>query len=1148
MISRPVVRLLSLFFFLLSGGVSLYAQGTQIPFGQNRVQYKEFTWQYYESEHFKIYFNQGGQNLGRFTAQMAETDLEAIQNMLDYKLNAQPEIIVYNNISDYNQSNFAIGNETVYNTGGRTKIIGNKLFVYFDGNHQNLRIQIREGVGKILINNMVFGGNLQEIVQNAVLLNLPAWFVDGLVSYLGEEWNSELDNQLRDGILSGRYKEFSKLTGDDARFAGHSLWYFIADKYGASNIPNLLYLIRINRSLESGFLFVLGTTVNQTVDEWYKYYYERYTSEQAGKQLPEMDSPVNRKTRKGRIYHSPVISPDGKSLAYVSDDMGKFRIHFEATQEVKTKVVKKGGMKTRTRATDLSYPLVAWSPDGQLLAAIYEKRDKTMLFTYNVRENKKEVKDISRFQRVLSMSFGKNNNMLVLSVMNNGQSDIYTYFINNARVEQITNDYYDDLSASFIKTDNGYEGILFTSNRDSKNLVRTRNIDSILPVGNNDIFFYNYSTKSNTLVKVTQTRNISERAPLQYSDGHFAFLSDYNGISNRFIGYLDTIYDYTKTVVFFNDSTVVNPTFDISEIYLRADFDSIKYIPVFRDTAYTWPVTNYASNILSYDVALKAGKVIQVFQQEKGNNFFIDKVPSNLDESEKVRLQKTGYRQYEEQKKEQEILQQITTIPTITENLPIDDAGDTDARSDSLRNAILEGMYFQTPYIVPEETEAVEEETVTLEAADLKDKNNLITDGKFQPSRIQAYRLKFSNEYVLTQLDNSLLVNPYENFNASGGTFSNPPLSGLFTVSISDLFEDYRFIGGFRFPTSFTGGEYFLKYEDLSKRLDKSLTWYYQHQREEYSFQPVWFPTVEGAPKTNIVEAAVKYPFDVIRSLRLSTSYRSDKIIFLAGDTFSLNQPSYSEDWMSVRLEYVHDNTFPVMTNILNGMRYKVWVELHKQFELGVEDGLTLSLNDGYLGVLGFDFRHYQKVHRQIVWANRVAGGVSFGNQRLIYYLGGVDSWLFPEFNQDTEINEDINYAFQTQATPVRGYIQNIRNGNAYAVFNSELRVPVFTYLLSKPMKSELLRNFQVVGFFDAGTAWEGLSPFEQDNPYNTVTVGQPPLSVDVNFFRDPVVAGLGWGVRTTIFGYFIRIDRARGLELNGLTDPRWYFSLSLDF
>ena len=149
-------------------------------------------------------------------------------------------------------------------------------------------------------------------------------------------------------------------------------------------------------------------------------------------------------------------------------------------------------MRTRTRAIDLSYPLVAWSPDGKILAAIYEKRDKTVLFTYNTDDKKKETKDISRFQRVLDMSFGKNNNMLVLSVMNNGQSDIYTYFINNARVEQITNDYYDDLSPRYIKTDNGYEGILFVSNRDDKRLERTRNIDSILPVGNNDLYFYKY--------------------------------------------------------------------------------------------------------------------------------------------------------------------------------------------------------------------------------------------------------------------------------------------------------------------------------------------------------------------------------------------------------------------------------------------------------------------------------------------------------------------------------------------------------------------------------------------------------------------------------------------------------------------------------
>ncbi|MFZ1635020.1 MAG: hypothetical protein WAT43_14150, partial [Chitinophagales bacterium] len=142
---------------LLMATNSAFSQGTQVQFGQNRVQYKDFTWQFYEGEHFLVYFNQGGQNLGKFAAQIAEADLIQIEDLLDYKLNSKPEIIVYNNISDYNQSNFAVGKEEQYNIGGQTKIIGNKIFIYFDGNHQHLRKQIREGVGKVLINAMIFG-------------------------------------------------------------------------------------------------------------------------------------------------------------------------------------------------------------------------------------------------------------------------------------------------------------------------------------------------------------------------------------------------------------------------------------------------------------------------------------------------------------------------------------------------------------------------------------------------------------------------------------------------------------------------------------------------------------------------------------------------------------------------------------------------------------------------------------------------------------------------------------------------------------------------------------------------------------------------------------------------------------------------------
>ncbi|MFZ1824461.1 MAG: hypothetical protein WAU21_02595 [Chitinophagales bacterium] len=1123
-----------------------HAQGTQVQFGQNRVQYKEFLWQFYESDHFKIYFNQGGQNIGRFVAQMAENDLDEIQDLLDYKLNVKPELMIYNTMSDFNQSNFAIGNEITYNIGGHTKIIGNKLFLYFDGDHQHLRTQIREGLGKMLISSMIFGGSLQEIVQNAVLLNLPDWFVDGLASYIGEEWSTELDNELREGITSGKFEKFSKLTGDDARFAGHSFWYYIAEKYGEANIPNLLYLIRINRSLENGFLFVLGTSVNQTIADWYAYYSVRYAQEAKGKEVPQETRMIERKSKKNLTYHHARISPDGKNIAYVTDDFGKFKVYVQPVDDKKAKKIKKGGLKTHIMATDLNYPLVIWSPDGKVVGVIYEKRARTFVMTYNIDEKKKEEKEITRFQRITDASFGKDNRTIVLSAINKGQSDIYVYYLNNARLEQITNDYYDDANPRFIKTDNGYEGILFASNRDSKKITQTSTIDTILPVGNMDLFFYKYNTKSDVLIKITETHNVTESAPIQIDKTHFAYLSDQNGIVNRFAGYLDTVYTHTNTVVYFKDSTIVNPKFDISEIYTQPDFDSIGYFKMYKDTAYTFAISNYTTNILEHDASMRTGKILEVFQSNGATRFYIAPVPKAIGATTEEQLFNTSYRNFiDEKNKKKNSKQTEIVLPNVTEYINTDT---TSKQSQVTGNIFNTGMLFQSDFAPPAKKVVEESEVITLDKSVEEDKNNLITENAFKQTRIQGYRLKFSSEYVLTQLDNGLFINKYQNFTTTGGTFENPVLSGLLAMSISDLFEDYRFTGGFRFPTTFDGGEYFVQYEDLKHRWDKRLTYYYHYQREQYTFQPVWFPVVDSRNKTNIVEGSLKYPIDISRSIRGSVSYRADKVIFLAGDTFSLNQPNYKEDWLTFKLEYVFDNTFPVMTNILNGTRYKFWFEIHKQFSVNTDQGIDVSFNDGYLGVIGVDFRHYQKIHRSFIWANRIAGGLSFGTQKMIYYLGGVDSWIAPVFNENTQINYEQNYAFQTVGTPVRGYEQNIRNGNAFAVFNSELRFPVFSYLINKPIKAQIVRNFQVVGFFDAGTAWEGKSPFNQENPYNSVNFGQPPLDVDVNFFRDPVVAGFGWGLRTTIFGYFLRLDRARGIEINGLTKGYWYFSLSLDF
>ena len=187
-------------------------------------------------------------------------------------------VIVYNDISDLNQTNIGVKRED-YNMSGTTKIINKNLFVYFDGNHQHLREDIRKGIARVLIQKMLSGSSFQEVVQSAIFADLPEWFVDGLIDYIGEDWTTQHENRLRDGVLSGKLKDLTKLSNEEMTFVAHSLWHYIENKHGKNSIANLLYLTRTNRSLDRGFNYVVGKTLNETLEEWYYYYLDIFKKE-----------------------------------------------------------------------------------------------------------------------------------------------------------------------------------------------------------------------------------------------------------------------------------------------------------------------------------------------------------------------------------------------------------------------------------------------------------------------------------------------------------------------------------------------------------------------------------------------------------------------------------------------------------------------------------------------------------------------------------------------------------------------------------------------------------------------------------------------------------------------------------------------------
>ena len=50
---------------------SQYYTGSNIPFGQNRVQYNSFYWQSYDFQRSKVYFTKGGEDHAQFASKVA---------------------------------------------------------------------------------------------------------------------------------------------------------------------------------------------------------------------------------------------------------------------------------------------------------------------------------------------------------------------------------------------------------------------------------------------------------------------------------------------------------------------------------------------------------------------------------------------------------------------------------------------------------------------------------------------------------------------------------------------------------------------------------------------------------------------------------------------------------------------------------------------------------------------------------------------------------------------------------------------------------------------------------------------------------------------------------------------------------------------
>ncbi len=1073
--SKGLVRKSVIISFCICWTFCIQAQHYTTPFGQNRIQYKNFDWYYYSTNNFDVYYYPGGQEYALEAVNFLEDEFISLTDKLGYAPYSKTKIFIYNSIHDLQQSNVGIDG-AIYTIGGRTEFVKLQLEVAYPGQAHKFKQELIYKLSSNLIEDMMYGGSLAEIFQNSYLLSLPEWFIDGAARYIAYGWSREMDDFLRDYMSGKKIKKLSRIRGDQAAIVGQSIWNYIAVKYGESNISNILNLTRIIRKEENSIANTLGISFKSFLNEWQNYYLlqkieveENYTKSSIDQRLEKI------RGIKELITSSLVFNKDADKVAYAVLKNGKYIIYSKDLKTDQTKKITGGGYRISGQDVDRQLPLLDWQ-DNSTLGVILFRRGFLYLNTFNVDTGDKSQKPLTRFRQIESFAFNDNGRLAVISGDIDGQNDLFLTAMNRNALRRITRDAYDDLDPTFVP---GTAAILFSSNRVNDS-VRVSNVPLTNLDDNFNVFVYDLDTTSNKFYRITNTLS-EDRKPYARNQTEIYYLSDQKGISN--------LYRYS-----------------------------------FRDSVHT-QISNFDKSILSYDLHFDPDKLTYLALNNGETTIFIDSTTSLT--SSKFTLETPRQRRRNAIRVVNRVLKNKVTVPEEKPEIKdVSDADDflfeEDNSSDSL--TLGDPNWIDTDnYVFEDETEnAYQPESFFSKYQSFEQESERIGPIPYRP------RFTFNN--VIT----SFLWDPYRNFMM------------LLETEINDVLENYKLKGGALVKPDLRQGDIYAEFQYLKYWMD------FKFRIDRRTF------LIDKASDANFLQKYQLSSYKLTASVPITHTFRAQVTPFVTVTNFTnLNFLSVTgqatdqarnsvQNYSGGSAALIFDNTIEKSFNLYQGTRALLEFTQH----------VHLSDQSRNFSNLRFDFRHYQKIHREITWANRILYGKQMGPARKDYMLGGMDNWLFPK--RDVQGDEDpllfendidnSDLFFNEFVTNLRGLDYNEAFGSDALVINSELRLPLFQYLSNGPIKSNFLRNFQVIGFVDIGSVWTGRPPFKDGRPITRRFEGPVPFEAEIVKFQNPWLGGYGWGLRTVLFGYYLKFDVATPYLDGEARRNRIYFSLGLDF
>lgn len=311
------LRLLPLL-LLAALGLALPATAQTVPFGKNKIQYRQFDWRVMSGEHIDVYYYPEEEEIARLALSYAEESFKVLERKFQHHPFRRIPLIVYSSDQHFVQTN-VIGGFIPEGVLGFTEYMKRRVALPFRGDYAQFRETLRhELVHAFQISKLTEVHSLYPR-QRRFSPQQIHWWSDGLAEYWSGEQTARDHMFVRDLVLTGRLpsiRDFSYMYSYYGYPLGRDLHIYLSNRFGEGYIARMYEDYWKYDSFEDALASILGVDLDRLSREWKYELEQRYFPIYADR--PPLDVGAEPLIHRGSANFKPALyTPPGDTVPHV---------------------------------------------------------------------------------------------------------------------------------------------------------------------------------------------------------------------------------------------------------------------------------------------------------------------------------------------------------------------------------------------------------------------------------------------------------------------------------------------------------------------------------------------------------------------------------------------------------------------------------------------------------------------------------------------------------------------------------------------------------------------------------------------------------------------------------------------------------------